>query len=175
MWQSPPTLLSRRQVSRRLGLIALAALLPACSRPKRYSQTEDGFLRHTADDVVEVWREAGLPVDDVQPRPIATATPDPDNRRAPRVSGAPPTEPMIEVEARNFHIPPASSAPGKVIRGQIYVFDSAERLRAKRIWFARFPDLYPYVYTHANILIKLDTAIGSEAAARYRAALETLP
>jgi hypothetical protein len=158
------------RVGRRQALILLAGLaLAACSRPVRYSQPEPGFLRHDADDVVRAFQSAGLGVGQVQPRPIATATPDPDARRQPRVSGGPPTEPMIEVEARDFVIPGLGDKGG-----QIYVFDSAERLRAKQIWFARFPDLYPYIYVHEDVLIKLDKALPPDEAARYRAALERL-
>jgi hypothetical protein len=158
------------RLGRRPALLLLAGLaLAACSRPVRYSQPEPGFLRHDADDVVRAFQAAGLGVDQVRPRPIATATPDPEVRRQPRVSGGPPTEPMIEVEARDFAIPGLGDKGG-----QIYIFDSAERLRAKQIWFVRFPDLYPYIFTHENVLLKLDKALPPDEAERYRAALEGL-
>jgi hypothetical protein len=161
---APPRRLGRRQ-----ALLLAGAALAACSRPVRYSQPEPGFLRFHADDVIRAFEAAGLPVSQVRPRPIATATPDPAAPRLPRIAGGPPTEPMIEVEARTFVIPRLGDKGG-----QIFIFDSAERLRAKRIWFARFPDRYPYVYAHENVLIEIDRALPPEEAERYRAALTTL-
>lgn len=154
---------------RLVGILALAAL-SACSRPPRYSRAETGFLRFTADDVIRVLQAEGLAVDGVTPRAIATATPDPTLPRIPRVrEGGPPTEPMVEVEARTFIIPSLGSKGGR-----IFIFDSAERLRSKRIWFARFPDLYPYVYPYENVLLWLDRALPAAQAERYEAALTRL-
>lgn len=160
---------ARRLSRRQTWLLLMGTALAACSRPVRYSQPEPGFLRYHADDVIQAFAAAGLPVSQVQPRPIATATPDPAAPRPPRIAGGPPTEPMIEVEARTFVIPRLGDRGG-----QIFIFDSAERLRAKRIWFARFPDRYPYVYAHENVLLELDRALAPEEAERYRAALATL-
>ncbi len=152
-------------------LVALAVLtLAGCARRVTYSQPQPGFLRYHAEDVVTVLRTAGLSVEQVTPKPIATATPNPDLRRQPRIAGGPPIDPMIEVEARSFMI---AGLGGK--GGDIFIFDSPERLRAKQIWFARFPDLYPYVYAHENVLLRLDAALPPDQAARYQAALETLP
>ena len=159
------------ELGRRQVLAAMAGLaLVACSRPVRYSQPQPGFLRYHADDVVQALQAAGLPVAQVTPRPIATATPNPDLPRQPRVAGGPPTDPMVEVEARNFVIPSLGDKGG-----EIFIFDSPERLRAKQICFARFPDLYPYVYAHQNVLLRLDRALPAAEASRYKAALETLP
>ncbi len=161
----------RPKVGRRGLLVALATLtLAGCARRVTYSQPQPGFLRYHAEDVVTVLRTAGLSVEQVTPKPIATATPNPDVRRPPRIAGGPPTDPMVEVEARSFTI---AGLGGK--GGDIFIFDSPERLRAKQIWFARFPDLYPYVYAHENVLLRLDAALPPEQAARYQAALETLP
>lgn len=151
-------------------MAAALLVLTACGRTVTYSQPEPGFRRHGADEVVRALREAGLAVEAVAPRPIATATPNPEIARRPRVAGGPPTEPMVEVEARTFVIPEQRNAEGR-----LFIFDSGERLRAKRIWFARFPDLYPYVYVHENVLLWLDRRVPAAAAARYAAALEALP
>lgn len=165
----PADTIAARSSRRWFLLLVVAAVLAACTREQRLSQPEPGFLRHHADDVIAAWRAAGLPLADIHPRPIATATPDPIMRRAPRVSGGPPTEPMVEVEARTFVVPGLGDKGG-----QIFIFDSAERLRAKQIWFARYPDLYPHIYVHDNVLVKMDAAVADADAERYRAALETL-
>jgi hypothetical protein len=168
--QPEPALVRAAHPSRRQILLLIAGVvLAACTREKRLSQPEPGFLRHRADDVIAAWSTAGLPLGEIQPRPIATATPDPVLRRAPRVSGGPPTEPMVEVEARTFVLPGLGDKGG-----QIFIFDSAERLRAKQIWFLRYPDLYPHLYVHDNVLVKMDAAVPDVDAERYRAALETL-
>lgn len=151
----------------RIGLIGLLA---GCGRMPMYSQPEPGFRRHTADEVVAALQAAGLSIVQVTPRPIATATPNPDVLRRPRIAGGPPTEPMVEIEARTFVIPQFGPKGGR-----IFIFDSSERLRAKRIWFARFPDLYPYVYTRENVLLWLDGSLPAEESERFRAALESLP
>lgn len=164
-WAAPVRLTRRRAL---LGLGALA--LAACSRPVTYSQPEPGFLRYHADDIVQALRAAGLSVVQVAPKPIATPTPDPGRPRPPRVAGRPPSDPMVEVEARTFAI---DGLGGK--GGEIFIFDSRARLRAKQIWFARFPDLYPYVYTRENVLLRLDAALPPEQAERYKEALERLP
>jgi hypothetical protein len=161
--------LSRRHLLR-AGL-GLGLLLGACGRTVRYSQPQPGFLRYDADDVVAAFEQAGLPIAGLRPRPIATVTPNTDLPQQPRVrAGGPPIDPMTEVEALNFTIPGHGDRGGR-----IYIFDSAERLRAKQIWFARFPDLYPHVYPHQNVLLWLDAALPPAEIARYRAALETLP
>jgi hypothetical protein len=167
----PPIPRGAARIGRRRALLLLGGLaLAACSRPKRYSQPEPGFLRLHADDVFAAFATAGLAVTQIQPRPIATATPNPDIPRQPRIAGGPPTEPMVEVEARTFVIPKLGDKGG-----QLFIFDSEERLRAKRIWFARYPDLYPYVYVYENVLLKLDRSLPPDDADRYRAALEALP
>jgi hypothetical protein len=152
-------------------VIVLLLMLAGCGRTPTYSQPEPGFLRHDTTDVVRALEAAGLPIADLRPRAIATVTPNPDLPRQPRVrAGGPPIEPMVEVEAHTFVIPSLGDKGGR-----IFIFDSGERLRAKQIWFARFPDLYPYVYVHQNVLLWLDGSLPAGEAARYKAALETLP
>lgn len=166
MQPSSQQLLARRQ----LMLLALGLFLAACRREPRVSQPEPGFALLVADQVIDAFQRAGLEIGPVTARPIATVTPNPDLPRQPRVrEGGPPTEPMNELDARNFVV---AGLGGK--GGRIYIFDSAERLRSKQIWFARFPDLYPYVFPHKNVLLWLDRALSPAEAARYRAALEGL-
>ena len=144
-----------------MGGLALAA----CARPTTYSQPEPGFLRYDTEDVLRAFDAAGLAAVNLAPRPIATATPVPKPFPQPKVK-----EPMIETEAFEFSIPALGSRGGS-----IFVFDSSERLRAKQIYFARYPDLFPYTYAHVNVLIVLDASLSPEQADQYRQALESLP
>lgn len=78
--------------------------------------------------------------------------------------------PNTATAQRTFVIP--SVAPKG---GQVLFFDSAADVAGMQAWYARFPDLAPYVYTRGNVLLQLNSGVAIAEAERYRAALDTLP
>jgi hypothetical protein len=78
--------------------------------------------------------------------------------------------PNTATARREFAIP--SIAPKG---GQVLLFDTALDVLGMQSYFARFPDLAPYVYVKGNALLQLDSGLPKAEAEKYRAALESLP
>lgn len=107
------------------------------------------FARYTVDDVVKALMPLGIS----------------DVRLDPRASGA--IAPNTASAERAFTIP--SIAPKG---GQVQVFASASDLAAMQTWYARFPDLAPYVYVKGNALVQLNNTLPKAEAEKFRAAVE---
>jgi hypothetical protein len=110
------------------------------------------FARYTAEDVVKALTPLGI-----------TGV-----RAAVHPSGA--VGPSTYTENREFVIP--SIAPKG---GQVQVFATASDLAAMQTWYARFPDLAPYVYVKGNALVQLNNTLPKAEAEKYRLAVESLP
>lgn len=78
--------------------------------------------------------------------------------------------PNTATARRAFTIP--SIAPKG---GQVLLFGTPADVAGMRAWYARFPDLAPYVYVKGNALIQLNATLPKAEAEKYRAALEALP
>lgn len=110
------------------------------------------FRRYTAEDVVKVLA------------PLSAT----DFRHVPRATGD--QSPNTATDQRDFTIP--SIAPKG---GQLLLFDSAADVAGMQAWYARFPDLAPYVFVKGNALIQLNSTLPKAEAEQYRAALDALP
>lgn len=138
----------------RLALIPLALLaLVACGGPSPTATPV--FPRHTAAEVVAALRARGLPVEDVKPG-------------TPWKQGDP--WPNVATDRQVFTIP--AVAPNG---GVIQTFAEQRDVDAMAAYYARFPDLAPYVYAHGNVLLQLNNGLSKAEAEQYRAALEALP
>lgn len=129
--------------------LALVALV-ACGGPS--PTATPAFPRYTAAQVLA--RLTPLGIANVQ-----TVTRDPNS-----------VAPNTYTDSREFAIP--SIAPKG---GQLLLFASAADVAGMQAWFARFPDLAPYVYVKGNALLQLNNTLPKAEAERYRAALESLP
>ena len=78
--------------------------------------------------------------------------------------------PNTATARRTFTIP-AIAPKG----GQVLLFDAPADVAGMQAWYARFPDLAPYVYVKGNALIQLNSTLPKAEAEKYRAALESLP
>jgi hypothetical protein len=78
--------------------------------------------------------------------------------------------PNTATDRRTFTI--ASIAPKG---GQLLLFDSAADVAGMQAWYARFPDLAPYVYVKGNALLQLNSGVPKVEAEKFREALNTLP
>jgi hypothetical protein len=78
--------------------------------------------------------------------------------------------PNTATDRREFAI--ASIAPKG---GQLLLFDSAADVAGMQAWYARFPDLAPYVYVKGNALLQLNSGLSKAEAEKFREALNTLP
>jgi hypothetical protein len=78
--------------------------------------------------------------------------------------------PNTAIDSREFAI--ASIAPKG---GQLLLFDSAADVAGMQAWYARFPDLAPYVYVKGNALLQLNSGLPKGEAEKFREALSTLP
>ncbi len=107
------------------------------------------FARYTADDVVKALMPLGI--SDVQ-----------DGKRDPNS-----VAPNTYTASKEFAIP--SIAPKG---GQVQIFASASDLAAMQTWYARFPDLAPYVYVKGNALVQLNNTLPKAEADKFRAAVE---
>lgn len=83
---------------------------------------------------------------------------------------SPSLAPNTAIDQRDFAIP--SVAPKG---GQALFFDSAQDVAGMQAWYARFPDLAPYVYAKGNVVLQLNSGVPKVEAERYRMALESLP
>lgn len=110
------------------------------------------FARYTAEEVIAALRPLGI----ADVKPLAR---DPQS-----------VAPNTASDGREFAIP--SIAPKG---GQVQVFATASDLAAMQTWFARFPDLAPYVYVKGNALVQLNNTLPKAEAEKYRAAVEGMP
>jgi len=110
------------------------------------------FPKYTADQVTAKLQPLG--VSNVRP-----------NERAANAQS-----PNTATDGRDFAI--ASIAPKG---GQLLLFDNAADVAGMQAWYARFPDLAPYVYVKGNALLQLNSALPKAEAEKFRAALDTLP
>ena len=112
------------------------------------------FARHTIPAVLDTFKAKGLPVEDVKP-------------------GKPWKQgdlwPNVAVERQVFTIP--AVAPDS---GVIQTFASQQDRDAMVAYYARFPDIAPYVYAHDNILVQLNRGLAKAEAEKYRVALESM-
>lgn len=131
-----------------LTALALVTLVACGGQPP--TATPD-FARYTVDDVMKAL--APLGITDV------TDPPRDPNNSAPNTASA----------HREFVIP--SIAPKG---GQFFTFAAPGDLEALKVWYARFPDLAPYVYVHGNVLLQINNTLPKAEAERYKAALEQM-
>jgi hypothetical protein len=113
------------------------------------------FARYTIPDVFAAFRAAGLSVENVQP-----GTPWKQGDLWPNVA----------LERQVFDI--AAIAPEG---GVVQTFATQQDRDAMAAYYARFPDIAPYVYARHNILVQLNRGLAKAEAEQYRAALEALP
>jgi predicted small lipoprotein YifL len=85
-----------------------------------------------------------------------------------RVSGD--QSPNTAIDSRTFTI--ATIAPKG---GQLLLFDTPADRAGMEAWYARFPDLAPYVYVKGNALLQLNSGLSKAEAEKFREALNTLP
>ena len=78
--------------------------------------------------------------------------------------------PNTATDRREFAI--ASIAPKG---GQLLLFDTAADVAGMQAWYARFPDLAPYVYVKGNALLQLNSTLPKTEADKFKAALDSLP
>ena len=107
------------------------------------------FARYTADDVIAALQPVGI--SDV----------------GPHVRDPKSVAPNTYSDARDFTI--TSIAPKG---GQVQIFTSASDLAAMQAWYARFPDLVPYVYVQGNALVQLNNTLPKAEAEKFKAAVE---
>lgn len=112
------------------------------------------FPRYAIPAVVDAFKAAGLSVEDVRPG-------------TPWKQGDP--WPNVALERQVFTI--RAVAPNG---GVIQTFAELKDREAMAAYYARFPDLAPYVYTHGNVLVQLNSGVAKAEAEKYRAALESL-
>lgn len=116
------------------------------------SNQNSSFKKYNADQVVAAIQKAGLPISDVQVQQIGGTQ-----------------APATEVESKQFVI--ASVAPNG---GQILIFDSQSGLDAKKAWYAKYPDLAPYVYVKGNAMLQLNSGLPKVEAEKYLNALNQI-
>ena len=136
-------------MGRWLVLVGLVGLV-ACGGPA--PTPTPTFARYDVASVVAVLQPLGI--SNVQP-----SVRDPQS-----------VAPNTARDQREFSIP--SIAPKG---GQLLLFATASDLAAMQTWYARFPDLAPYVYVHGNAMLQLNSSLSAAEAARYQAALNSLP
>jgi hypothetical protein len=132
--------------------LVLVALVACGGQPATPTPT---FARYTIPEVIDAFRAAGLSVEDVRPG-------------TPWKQGDP--WPNVATERQVFTI--ASVAPKG---GVIQTFAEQQDRDAMAAYYARFPDLAPYVYARHNILVQLNSGVAKAEAEQYRLALESLP
>ena len=137
----------------RLLLVSLALVaLVACGGTS--PTPTPAFARHTIPAVFEAFKARGLSVENVQP-----GTPWKQGDLWPNVA----------LERQVFDI--AAVAPEG---GVVQTFASQQDRDAMVAYYARFPDIAPYVYAHDNILVQLNRGLAKAEAEKYRVALESM-
>jgi hypothetical protein len=136
-------------MARLIPLVLLVAALVACGGPSA-TQTP-AFARYTADQVVTALQPLGI------------------TGVGPHVRDPQAVAPNTYSDGRDFTIPIVAPKGGQVL-----IFASATDLAAMQAWFARFPDLAPYVYTKGNALIQLNNTLPKAEAMKYEAALAAM-
>jgi hypothetical protein len=136
----------------RLGMLLVLVALVGCGGAS--ATATPAFARYQAADAVAAFKAAGLSVDNVRPG-------------TPWKQGDP--WPNVATDRQVFDI--ASVAPNG---GVIQTFAEQKDLDAMAAYYARFPDLAPYVYTKGNILVQLNSGVAKVEAERYRAALAAM-
>jgi len=111
------------------------------------------FVYHVAD-VIDAFREAGLPADE--------GTPDEPGGPAP----------STEAEAYRFLIPSLGPDSG----GRAFAFDSQELLDAKKAYYEAFTGmLFSWVFTRGNILVQINGSLPKAEADNYNEVLQSIP
>jgi hypothetical protein len=110
------------------------------------------FARYTADDVIKALQPLGIS----------------DVKEGTREPGT--IAPNTYTANKEFTI--TSIAPKG---GQVQVFATASDLAAMQAWYARFPDLAPYVYVKGNALVQLNNTLPKAEADKFKAAVEGMP
>ncbi len=128
-----------------IGLVLLVFLV-ACGGSA-------SFQKYSASDVTKQLQAQGLAISDIKP-----------DQRDPNSQA-----PNVAVEDMNFTI--ASITPKG---GHVLIFKEQKDLDAMKAWYARFPDLAPYVYTNGNAMLQLNSGLPKLEADKFKAALETV-
>lgn len=135
----------------RLGLVLFALIaLAGCGGTS--PTVTPAFARYSANDVVSALQPLGIT----------------DVRDGVRDPGA--VAPNTHSASKDFTIP-AIAPKG----GQVLVFSTASDLAAMQAWYARFPDLAPYVYVKNNALVQLNNTLPKAEADKFKSALEGMP
>lgn len=130
----------------RLGVLLVLVALGGCGGAS--ATATPAFARYTVEQVAAALAPLG-------------AT---DFRATPRSPQD--QSPNTATAQRDFTIP-AIAPQG----GQVLLFDSAADLAGMQAWYARFPDLAPYVYVRGNALLQLNAGLPKAEAEKYKAAL----
>jgi predicted small lipoprotein YifL len=134
-----------------VGLLLVAmcvATLAGCGGPG--PTPTPAYARYQADDVWHAVQAAGLPVSGWRDNATVGASLVPHTWR----------------EAREFTI-----GDGSAGGGQVFTFATPGDQAAVQAWFARAPDLSPYVYSKGNALLWISGFLPRADAASYEAAL----
>jgi hypothetical protein len=132
-------------------LISLALLaLVACG--SQSSTPTPSFARYTADEVIAALQPLGI-------SDVRAGTSGPDS-----------LVPYIHADNKEFTIDAIAPQGGRVL-----IFETVNDLAGAQTWYARFPDLAPYVYVKGNALVQLNNTLPKAEAEKYRAAVEGLP
>ena len=151
------------------GLMAIGAVLAlvACSGvpPGRHPAAPVAtppFPRYGAEQVVQAFQQAGLPVLNLR-----------DSTRSTQ-QGRPPRS----FDEQEFEIapgPPPTPGGAPPVGGRIHVFRERQALEEMRAYYASVSAGVPHVYARGNILLALYASVRQETAEQYRAALLRLP
>lgn len=134
----------------RVVLVALSLIaLVACGNPQ--ATPTPTFRQFTSDRVVAAFARAGLPVTDAHPG-------------QPWKAGD--LWPNVALDRVVFTIP--AIAP---LGGVVQTFETPDDLAAMRAFYARLPDLAPYVYANGNALVQLGNGLSQAEAEQFNAAL----
>jgi len=132
---------------------ALLTFLVACGGAQMTATP--AFPKYAIADVLNTFKANGLSVENVRPG-------------TPWKQGDP--WPNVALDRQVFDI--ASIAPQG---GIIQTFAEQKDVDAMTAYYARFPDLAPYVYVRGNIVVQLNNGLAKVEAEKYRAALAAMP